>query len=401
MARREGETFTGEIKRNINQVKDRWKGGRLDFDKVKNDPKFDQFLKDTEQTPDWTKDKTEIRDAYVNFERTQKVTERYQLLFENKLKNLAPDNKEIKNEIAASLIELAKNNPEELRKMEKLVTQVMRNEVMIGRQQDQIDAYKSKGGKEGINEKITTLQKANSKFGNFLMFFRAGDKYKLAKEKARIMYGMEKPEQIKDELKKLNADVQNISKLEKAKANTKNKFSKARAQIYLNNGTAKQVQEKIAQVMDKKLANIGPTANLEKAQDLKKDLTELRKQFLSERGIEKKKDIEDEDYWMDEEFDFIKMTPAEFDNMDRMMDEYIKESIDEKFAELVNKTPPNKLEEEIQKYFKQAEFAGMTALESRKKIYEALVKVKETFPAKDDKTSMLSKVLTKLEYAII
>lgn len=396
-----------EGKEMAGKAKDKVLSLNVDLDSARQDKNFEWFLRDTGKKFHWEKDQADIKEAYVVYERAVKITEKYQNLFEDKLKGIAKPNSEISAEIQQHIRELAKNDPESLRKLEKQIDQVSRSEKMISDKQKEIDVYQKDGGKEGLEEKISTLKKAKSinrvfyQLANKVNSDWGKDKV-LAYKKAQQEYGLSDRKKMVEEIKVAQLSLKGIKKLENSKTDIKSRFSKHRSEVFLDNETAKRVHAKVKKQIETRFANAMTTNNIDELKDLKKVVGEVRTQFAAEgrkenTGVEKY-------IFKDDEFkdvEFLGVSKQDLDKIESFFDKKIEDMMKVKFEKLVQHSSIDRLEDNVTQYFKQTEFAGMNRAESAKKVYEMFYAIKEKLGKKSNVAIKLSMILSKVEHLTV
>ncbi len=405
-----GQNVRQKVEKLARGVRNKVEGLGVDIDQVRDNTEFHRFLQDThEPAIDWEsgEDNARARESFRRFERANRITESYGKLFENRLKGLVESSADAKAEIRASILEMAEDNPDELRRLEKQLERVAKSEQLIQQKQEQIDLHKSKGGAEGLAEKVDTLKKARSwrrvaaQYTGAYRFLGLGEQFIDAHEKSKKEYGLETRQQMKVGIEESQKDLNEITSAEQAKIKIRSKYSKARAEVFLENDTAKDVHRQVNSEIRDQIDMFGDIDNLNKDQldEAAKLVERLREQFVREGRRErtgKMARVLDSD--PERNVPFGDVTPAQLDKYEKEINARITVIVERRAAEIIAEHSNDDLIAQVDLYVKKAQFAGKTPREASREVYQAFVKLKNKLNPNDRKRSALSLGLSRLRY---
>lgn len=380
-----------KIAANYRDTKDYLKSLKINIGTIRNDKDFLAFLEKSEFTNiDWEKgdQDSKIRETYVHFERYRDTVKTYTELFDKKIIQIDAKLGSTKEKIEESLFKMSKENPDELRKLEKQIRIAQESEIAIIAQQSKIDVYRSKGGKEGLETKIDTLQKAKSWQSLVLRslgkdtLFGWGEEYSNAYKRAGKNYGVSRKEDIQKAIENSKDEINTIDKAEKAKSKIQKKYAEQRQAVFNKNDIAKLIHAEIQKNIGKKLNDINRynrvPKNFEEFKSTQKMIVEAQNQFTegvnsADMGTMSASELKKYQFDMEAQLDGV-------------LEKFLKSEIE--------RTSQDNLSDQILKHIKQAEFAGISKTDAMRRVYNTFVKIKEKMEEKkDSKATELSRVL--------
>lgn len=391
-----------------NEASETVKALKVDLNDASKDEKFTNFLKDTNQNYDWKIDKQDVRKSYVVYKRSQKIKEEMGNLFAKKYESFNSDKERISDDIAKEIIRLVKENPQELKRIEKSINSCAAEHERTKVYQDIIDKHDYAGGKEGLNDKLETLEKAKSfkkVIYKLIPSLGIGKDNALAYENANRQYGIEDKEDIKKEIKNLKESLKTIKGAEKKKSVIQDKFAKKRSKVMYENSIAKFVHSEMEHAINYqfgKVDQIGPVRSVDYGDSLAA-VDKYKQEFGLNSDAGKRK--------FSKLFKKSKANPEnnahnfsekEVDELRNILVEEMGKAISTEVLVIIQSKEKTELEQQLDNYIKKAEFAGMTKKQSVKKVYESFVKISSELRAMDsgmeEVLQILTKVMTANEY---
>ncbi len=363
----------------------------VDIDKASKNKEFQKFLENTHEKPlDWIdpKEHVRIKERFRTFERAKKVKESYTQLFSGKLKGLVENDAPVREAMWASILEMAENDPEGLRALEKQVRTVERSQKEINQKQQQIDAYQVKGGQKGLEDKLDTLTKANSwrrVLAQYSKKYRTGkgEDYWLAYQKSVKEFGVKDKDKFKSEIKITGRQLEQVKDLAGSKEKIREQHKEARQNVLLDNKVARGIDVFIQKQMVERMVAI------------EKDLTKLKLSELKEARTMATafKELYEKEIGGDR--------PAELDDItqfEQNLETRIQELVERRIERLISETPADEISGKVEIWMKKKDFAGASQRESAKSVYNAFMKVKEKLSTQDKKYIELEAALSTFKY---
>lgn len=378
-------------------------GLHVDVNKARQDASFQKFLGEINASVNWLDREKhgDIKELYVRYERATKIREAYNNLYEGKLAKLVENPGRAKDEIEAKILEMAEHNPDGLRSLEKQILRVEKSQKQMAEKQRQIDVYAAEGGKEGLQDKMETLKKANSRWNTFYKYtltnklFGWGEDLKLAKRSAAVEHGLTDRKAIKREIKDTQGDIKTINRAEKSKDKIRIRYADERAQVLVENDIAKTVFKQVEESLQGKMKNLGKAETLEDVKEIQEVMAQLREEFMKEgvtptlTGKTKLRELE---------FNGRVITEEDMQKLDRELIKRRKALAEKELEERVRKTPPHYMDQLVEQTLKRWQFAGNSQRESARESFKIFTKLLHKMPQNTLEFIKLSLALSEYKY---
>ncbi len=398
--------IVGRVKDTAMLARDKAAATRVDIEEAKNDLQFAEFLSKSGKDLDWDAEQWQVREAYVQYERTKHVTDKIGSLFTEKLQNVVGDSPEVRSLISDHLIELANTNPSELIKLERYANAVSESQKQILEKQAEIDKlagdFAGDSSREAMQDKLTTLKKSKSIKGRILQKIdKVGlaNEYMLASESARKNYNLGSRREITAEIKQLRKGIKGIKKLEDAQTEIRNKFAFERAQLFLDSDSAKDIHSRLEAIINQKFAELSATPSLGNTKRLHKAHRALRTEFENEGSIVRtgigKRILNDS---LNSPTEIVGRSTRDLLADENYLEGEIEERVVRRLKTLVENSSNDQLSDEVDKYFKKQQFAGASPKKSAEKVWGALNQVRDRFSVTDPNRVRVDWLLRKLEF---